>query len=99
MKLFNTLMAIMAITAPVSAYASSDEAWEEFRAEVRDACEAATGAPENAEVAIEVNPFGSEHYGAAVVTVTQAAGEDRMICIFDKAKKGAELTAPFMPPA
>ena len=45
---------------------------------------------------IEVNPFGSERYGAALVTATLAGGvTSRMICIYDKATKAVELTAPF----
>ena len=95
MKPVTILLAAAALAAPLAATASSEEAWEEFRAEVRDACEAAADRPEGAEIRVEVNPFGSESYGAAIVTVTQEAGEDRMVCIFDKETKSAEITAPF----
>ena len=51
-----------------------------------------------AEIAIEVNPFGSESYGVALVTVSfPAGGADRMICVMDKKTGAAELSAPFTP--
>jgi hypothetical protein len=52
---------------------------------------------ETGTVSVEVNPFGSESFGAAIVTVTAEWGSDRMICIFDKASRKAELTAAFPP--
>jgi hypothetical protein len=30
-----------------------------------------------------------------LVTLSSGAGEDRMICVYDKASKTAELSAPF----
>ena len=87
------LFTALALTAaPV--WASSDDAWAQFRTEVDTACRALLQAP--GAVVVEVNPFGSERYGAALVTVaTEALGTERMICIYDKAAKTAELTAPF----
>lgn len=81
------------------ALASSDAAWEEFRARVETAC-AALLPDEGGETAIEVNPFGSESYGAALLITSHADGSaDRYVCIFDKQAGTAELTAPFTPPA
>ena len=87
------LFTALALTAaPV--WASSDDAWAQFRVDVDTACRALLQAP--GAVVVEVNPFGSEKYGAALVTVaTEGLGTDRMICIYDKAAKTAELTAPF----
>ena len=77
-----------------SAIASSDDAWAEFRADVEAACLGIV--EESGEIVIEVNPFGSERYGAALVTATLAGlGTSRMICIYDEATKAVELTAPF----
>ena len=50
------------------------------------------------EVAVEVNPFGTDSYGIALVTLTTAEGSDRMVCVYDKARAAAELSAPFPPP-
>ena len=75
------------------ALASSGDAWDQFRADVGAACLALVQAPGTATV--EVNPFGSDSYGVAVVTLTSGAGTDRMICVYDKASKKAELSAPF----
>ena len=83
--------AVAALATP--SFASSDDAWEDFRHEVAAACTALV--QDRGEVAVEVNPFGSESYGAAIVTLTSDAGSDRMICVFDKETRQAELTAPF----
>ena len=85
------LAAILVAALPMTAQASSEEAWEAFRSDVDRSCRALVEAPASASVTVEVNPFGSDSYGAALVTV----GPDRMICIYDKAAGTAELTAPF----
>lgn len=87
---------MLALTA-TPALASSDAAWEEFRADVEKACSAL--APTEGETAIEINPFGSQSYGAALlITTLPDSGVDRYVCIYDKQAKTAELTAPFTPP-
>lgn len=86
----------LAIVAAGPALSSSEEAWAEFRASVEAECGKLVEAPPDASTEIEVNPFGSESYGAALVTVTLADGSaDRMICVYDKQARTAELTAPF----
>jgi len=75
------------------ALASSGDAWDQFRADVGAACLALVQGPGTATV--EVNPFGSDSYGVALVTLASGAGKDRMICVYDKASKTAELSAPF----
>lgn len=80
---------------PALASASTEDAWNSFRASVKTACQALVDVPADATVTVEVNPFGSESYGAALVNVTYATGTDRMICIFDKRTGAVEITAPF----
>ncbi len=96
-RIITTLVAApVAILAAGAALSSSDEAWAEFRASVQAECGKLVQAPKDATTDIEVNPFGSDSYGAALVTVTLADGTaDRMVCIYDKQGKAAELTAPF----
>jgi len=94
-RLIPCLCAGLLLSQPVPAAASSDDAWAAFRDSVRSACLALVAPGTTPE--IEVNPFGSDSYGAANVTVATAAGTDRMICIFDKRTGRAELTAPFAP--
>lgn len=89
------LAVILVALLPATTSASSDEAWEDFRAAVEQSCRALVQAPTDATVAIEVNPFGSESYGAALVTVGTKEGKDRMVCIYGKDSGKAELTAPF----
>ncbi|AGT07962.1 hypothetical protein [Paracoccus aminophilus] len=85
------------LASATTAAASSDAAWETFRQEVNDACSAL--APKDGETVIEVNPFGSESYGAALIIHTvNDEGADRYVCIYDKTSKKAELTAAFLPP-
>lgn len=91
MRMITFLLAAL----PFAATADSPDAWEEFRATVAAACEALVQDP--GTVTVEVNPFGSESYGAAIVTVTADYGTDRMICIYDKTTGVAELTAAFPP--
>lgn len=91
------LPVLLIALAATPALASSDEAWEQFRAEVEQACTAL--APAEGETAIEINPFGSESYGAALLITTLAdGGADRYVCIYDKKAKTAELTAAFEQP-
>jgi hypothetical protein len=93
MRVSAPILAALALYA-APATASSEDAWIAFRAEVEAACMAILEEP--GEIVVEVNPFGSQTYGAAIVTVTsQGMGTDRMICVYDKATKAAELTAPF----
>ena len=75
------------------ALGSSEEAWEAFRVMVQTTCAALIEDP--GRVTVEVSPFGSESYGAALITVTAGTGTDRMICIVDKVTGRTELTAPF----
>ena len=89
---------ILLLTLAASpALASTDEAWDQFRADVEKACTAL--APTEGETSIEVNPFGSERYGAALlITTLPDGGADRYVCIYDKQAGTAEMTAPFTPP-
>lgn len=81
------------------ALAAAPDAWEAFSKEVETAClEAAR--PLFAAAVADVDPFGSESYGLALVH-GKAKGADadiRAICVFDKRTKevqiGGELPAP-----
>lgn len=89
-----------AIVLPGIAGASSEDAWAEFRESVEVACRAQIQAPDRAVVEIEVNPFGSERFGAAIIDVFFEGGDaERSLCIYEKRTGLAELTAPFAAPA
>ena len=81
------------VTLGSSVQASSDDAWQAFRVEVATACLALPDAPKGA--AVEVSPFGSESYGAALITWVEAGVVQRQMCIFRKSDHKAELAAPF----
>lgn len=96
MKRIFMIGGLIVAAMPSVTLASSDEAWEEFRKEVDAACQELVEVPDNAQVQVNVNPFGSESYGAALVAVNFGAeGQDVMVCIYDKQSKTAELTGPF----
>lgn len=86
-------LVLLAILLSTSAQASTEEAWAEMRADVAARCRALL--PTGAVAAIEVNPFGSERFAAALVTMQVEDSVERMICIYEKQTKAAELTAPF----
>ncbi|MDO5606617.1 MAG: hypothetical protein Q4G25_15800 [Paracoccus sp. (in: a-proteobacteria)] len=83
------------ISAPATA--SSPEAWDEFRKAVLDACTELAAPDAQSPIVAEVNPFGSESFGAALITKGQPDGTvERMICIYDKQDGRAEITGPFL---
>ena len=93
------LALLSALLLAGAAQADSPNSWDAFRAEMEATCRALATAQAGAgEAAVEVNPFGSESYGVALVTLTTAQGTDRMACVLDKRTRAAELTAPFAPP-
>ncbi|ADO42653.1 hypothetical protein [Ketogulonicigenium vulgare] len=89
------LISTLALCAliPFAASAATEEAWDQFRADVQTACAAL--APEDGQILVEVNPFGSEKYGAAIVYQQTDAGLDRYVCIYDKQAQTAEITLAF----
>jgi len=78
--------AVVALSGP--AFASSPDAWADFRIEVRDSCLAAGKAQGMTSPEVIVHPFGTSSYGVAVLR----EGDDKRICVFNKATKAVELT-------
>ena len=91
-KIFSTVFLGLA-SFGLAAQASSEDAWEAFRAEVAKACLALPDAPKDA--AVQVSPFGSESYGAALITWVTDGVLQQQVCIFKKSDHSAELAAPF----
>ena len=80
------------------AAAASPDAWEAFREEVTAAClEAAK--PLFETVTADVDPFGSESYGLALVhgKAKGADAEIKAICVFDKKSKKVEIGGELPP--
>lgn len=87
------IAAALVCLTTTSLSASSDAAWEQFRDDVRSSCVALV---EQGEVEVDVNPFGSDSYGAAILRISHAGlPPDMVLCIYDKQTGAAELTAPF----
>jgi len=74
-----------------AAHASSDDAWKQFAADVEAKCKKAAVAIEKPSATVD--PFGSEHYGLAVLTGKPkgAKGLIAQICVYDKQKKTVEI--------
>lgn len=75
-----------------SAHAASGDAWGKFQTDVSKACvKAAKGLIEKGKTVVD--PFGSEHYGLAVVTGKAVGAKVTIstICVYDKQKKTAEI--------
>ena len=90
------LVAITAFLAAGAAHASSNDAWQEFAADVEAKCrKAARVTMEDAHAVVD--PFGSEHYGMAIVTGKPrgANGFITHICVYDKQAKTAEIGSEF----
>lgn len=82
----------VAASAPASASASSSSAWDEFRHDVEAACRSAA----EDQVAIQdimVDPFGSEKYGLAFISIRSddKAPAKGVICVYDKASHSVEI--------
>jgi hypothetical protein len=94
MKITTALFAafVATLTASSAAHASSDGAWAKFQTDVSKACvTAAKGLIEKGKTVVD--PYGSEHYGMAVVTGKAVGAKARIstICVYDKQKKTAEI--------
>lgn len=90
--MFRLIAAVALIASALPAYASSDEAWAEFAAEVEAACLDAAQDSIDAP-RIVVDPYGSENFGLALVA-GKAKGADAhvtKVCVYDKQSKAVEL--------
>ena len=84
------LAMLLVLTAPAGA--SSGDAWAEMRRAVEAACLKAARAHLPKPVA-QVDPFGSERFGLALIRGTPKGGSKpvQMICVYDKAGGAVEL--------
>lgn len=81
---------LLALAGPAAA--ASDDAWAAFRADVERACVAAAAELMESPAAL-VDPFGSEHYGLALLRgkARGADAEIATICVYDKQSGAAEI--------
>lgn len=86
-------LTLLVLLLSTPAHASTEEAWADMRADVAAKCRALL--PQGADATIEVSPFGSESFAAALVTLQAEDRVERMICIYEKQTRAAELTTPF----
>ena len=82
------LAAALALSVPAAAFASSPDAWEAFRADVKAKCLAAAQATGMKSPEVLVHPLGTETYGLAVLR----EGADKRICVYVKQTQKVELT-------
>ncbi|WP_081780623.1 hypothetical protein [Sulfitobacter sp. 20_GPM-1509m] len=72
--------------------ASSENSWDQFRADVVSKCRLAANVSE--DVLIEVDPFGSENFGLAVIYSV----DGKSVCVYDKVTKKVELGSSLIGP-
>jgi hypothetical protein len=83
---------ILFVALAQSSAASSPDAWEAFQKKVAEACTRLALAGDFAAASAEVDPFGTETYGLALVSGKLKSGrEERALCAFDKKTGKAEL--------
>jgi hypothetical protein len=99
-RFVSSLLIPIIVLAAGSALAASDAAWEEFRKDVADKCLAA-GADMFDAATADVDPFGSERFGLALLhgKAKGAETEIRVICVYDKQAKTVEIGGELPPPA
>ncbi|MEW6257175.1 MAG: hypothetical protein AB1592_14575 [Pseudomonadota bacterium] len=90
---------LVAAAAATPAGASAPEAWDALRASVSAACLKAA-APLLPGAKAQVDPFGSESYGLALLTGTPKGGKQpvMIMCVYDKrsgtVQIGSEMPLP-----
>jgi|GEM_PF-349829 len=97
LDLTSLLVVIGAMTwaTAMPAAASTDEAWDAFRADVTAQC--TTAAQQTlSDIQVRVDPFGSEQYGLALIdgVAERADTRSQLICVYDKQEKTVELGTP-----
>jgi hypothetical protein len=87
---FASLLLFVFVAQPAAA--ASPDAWEEFQKKVGEACTRLALAGDFVAASAEVDPFGTETYGLALVSGKLKSGrEERALCAFDKKSGKAEL--------
>ncbi len=84
---------LIVAAAATTALAATEDAWEAFRADVEVKCLAAASEL-FASATAEVDPFGSESYGLALISGPARGAEEttiRAICVYDKAAETVEI--------
>lgn len=89
---------LAALLGATPAVVSSPEAWEEFRADVRKACEKAVSGSLR-KPTIQVDPFGSESFGIAIAKGQSKYSKDRLaiVCVYNKRTKAVETSGELAP--
>ena len=91
-----TVATVLLALSMQPSFASSDDAWKEFKQDVKKACIKTASA--NMKVkATKVDPFGSETYGYAIINGFEKGNktEQQVICVYDKKSKKVEISGFF----
>jgi len=88
-------LALAGLALAEPAAATSPDAWKEFRQQVATSCAKLALARDFQSVTVEVDPFGTQSYGVALITgvLKKGLGSARAICVLDKKTGKAELGA------
>ncbi|MES1924259.1 hypothetical protein [Salinisphaera sp. T31B1] len=91
-RCFALFALILAEPVVSTAHASSEAAWESFRADVENRCTAAAQ-PHLSDIRVRVDPFGSADYGLALIdgVAERAERRSQLICVYDKHDASVQL--------
>ncbi len=83
---------VLALMLPGAAFASSEQAWDQFAKDTQQKCTDAT-ADIFRRSQVVVDPTGTQNYGVAIVfgRSKQAKGPAAVICVMDKKTGKAEI--------
>ena len=77
-------------------FASSDDAWDDFRHDVKQACTKAADDVMKIDE-IKIDPYGSETHGYAIIYGFEQGNKhpQQVVCVYDKKAKTVEISGFF----
>ncbi|NVP57506.1 hypothetical protein [Mycoplana rhizolycopersici] len=93
MRMLTPFLIVAALVGAAPAFASSSDAWSEFRDDVKAKCVAAL--PEKLKnETVFVDEFGTEKYGVALISGRSDQEKARVTfaCVYDKQSRSAQVT-------
>jgi hypothetical protein len=86
MMLRAVLVSAIGVGVTLPAAASSEDAWQAMRQKVYTGCLAQAKSMNLGKVDVSVDPFGTQHYGTAILIKRAVSGPSNLayVCIMDK---------------
>lgn len=90
--MMRTASIVLALSIPGAAFASSEQAWDQFTKDLQKKCSDATGDMFRRPM-VAIDPTGTQSYGVAIVygRSKEAKGPAAVICVVDKKTGKVEI--------